>query len=80
MVKIQRRLAKKKYLDGKYTYEYERFYIEIPKKYHEHVKWLVGRDLKMEVEKLDGRLVIVLSPPQVTSASRKSYIVRRTEH
>jgi len=62
LVKIRRRLAKKKYLDGKYTYAYERFYIEIPKKYQDRVRWLLDKDLRMDIKKVNGKLLIVLSP------------------
>ncbi|MCD6240451.1 hypothetical protein J7K27_02860 [Candidatus Bathyarchaeota archaeon] len=77
MVKIRRRLAKKKYLDGKYTYAYERFYIEIPKKYQDRVKWLLDKDLKMDIKKVNGKLLIVLSPRQIVSACRKDPFLER---
>jgi len=76
LVKIRRRLAKKKYLDGKYTYAYERFYIEIPKKYQDMVRWLLDKDLKMDIKKVNGKLLIVLSPPSNRFCMQKRLLSR----
>ena len=40
IIKIYRRLAKKRYLRGKHTYEYERIYVPIPSRLHDIVSRL----------------------------------------
>jgi len=72
MVKIQRRLSKKRYLDGKYTYEYERYYIEIPRKHRSKIKPLLNQELKIEVKKANNKIVITLTPIENVSARRKT--------
>ena len=61
MVKIQRRLSRKRYLGSKYVYEYERFSLDIPRKYHDKVKSFLGRDLEMDLSVKGSYLVITLA-------------------
>ncbi|MEM3874883.1 MAG: hypothetical protein QXU45_07115 [Candidatus Bathyarchaeia archaeon] len=62
MVRIQRRLSRKRYLGGKYAYEYERLSLDIPHKFHKTVKPFIGQDLDIEISLKDGCLVIALTP------------------
>lgn len=62
MVRIQRRLSRKRYLDGKYAYEYERLSLDIPRKFHKRVKPFLGQDLDIEVSVKDNCLVMALTP------------------
>ena len=45
-IKIYRRLEKKRYLRGKYTYEYERIYVPIPSRLHDIVRPFLNKRLK----------------------------------
>ena len=62
MVRIQRRLSRKRYLGGKYAYEYERLSLDIPRKFHKKVKPFIGQDLDIEISVKGSYLVITLSP------------------
>jgi hypothetical protein len=42
--------SKKKYLNGKRVYEYERLYIPIPKRYLQILKPFIGKNVKVKVE------------------------------
>jgi hypothetical protein len=48
--RIYRRVSRKKYLHGKRVYEYERFYVPVPKRFQHLVKPFARRDLKVKVE------------------------------
>ena len=45
MVKLQKRLARKRYLNSKRVYEYERISLHIPKEFHEAIKPYLEEDL-----------------------------------
>jgi len=62
LVRIQRRLSRKRYLSGKYAYEYERLSMDIPRKFHKKVKPFIGQDLNIEISVKGDYLVITLSP------------------
>jgi antitoxin component of MazEF toxin-antitoxin module len=62
LVRIQRRLSRKRYLGGKYAYEYERLSLDIPRKFHKKVKPFIGQDLEIEISVKGSYLVIALSP------------------
>jgi len=49
LVRIQLRLSRKRYLESKYIYEYERISLPIPRKFHKTVKPFLKQDLKMDV-------------------------------
>jgi len=61
-VKIYRRLAKKRYLDGKYLYAHERIYLPIPSRLHKIIKPFMDKRLKMEITAKNGSLNITLRP------------------
>jgi len=61
-VKIYRRLAKKRYLDGKYLYAHERIYLPIPSRLHKILKPFMDKRLKMEITAKNGSLTITLRP------------------
>ena len=62
LVRIQCRLSKKRYLESKYTYEYERLSLDIPRKFHSKVKSFLKQDLDMDVSIKGSYLVITLTP------------------
>ena len=61
-IKIYRRLGKKRYLNGKHTYEHERIHVPIPSKLHEKVKPFLNHRLKIKIANKNGDLVITLHP------------------
>jgi hypothetical protein len=61
-VKIYRRIAKKRYLDGKYLYAHERICLPIPSRLHKIVEPFVGQRLKIEITAKNGSLTITLHP------------------
>jgi len=61
-VKIYRRLGKKRYLKGKYTYMHERLYLPIPSRLHNKVKPFLNQRLKIEINTKNNGLVIALHP------------------
>jgi len=69
LLRIYRRISTKKYLHGKATYEYERFYVPVPKRYHHIVKPFVGKEISIEVEPVENGFVVrgrVVAPPRKT--------------
>ncbi|MEM3361685.1 MAG: hypothetical protein QXV85_10825 [Candidatus Bathyarchaeia archaeon] len=62
MVRIQRRLSRKRYLGGKYAYEYERLSLDIPRRFHKTVKPFIGQDLEVEINVKGNCLLIALTP------------------
>jgi hypothetical protein len=64
-VKIYRRLAKKRYLDGKYLYAHERLYLPIPSRLHKIVEPFMGQRLKMQITAKNSSLTITLYPAKM---------------
>ena len=62
LVRNQRRVSRKRYLNSKRTYEYERMSVHVPRSYHEIIKPLLKQDFDMNVTVENGTLVITLSP------------------
>jgi hypothetical protein len=62
IVKIYRRVAKKRYLSGKYTYEYERIYVPIPSRLHDMVKPFLNQRLRISITRQNDGLAITLHP------------------
>jgi hypothetical protein len=62
IVKIYRRVAKKRYLSGKYTYEYERIYVPIPSRLHAMVKPFLNQRLRISITRQNDGLAITLDP------------------
>jgi hypothetical protein len=61
-IKIYRRLAKTRYLGGKYVYVHERICVPIPSKLHNKVKPFLNHRLKIGVANQNEDLVIKLHP------------------
>jgi len=57
-LRIYRRVSRKKYLHGKRVYEYERFYVPVPKRFQHLVKQFAFKDLRIRVEQ-DARGFVV---------------------
>ena len=58
IIKIYRRLAKKRYLRGKHTYEYERIYVPIPSRLHDIVRPFLNQRLKNTIHsELNARAI-----------------------
>jgi hypothetical protein len=62
MVRIQRRVSRKRYLNSKRVYEYERVSLHIPRKYHELIKPFLNQDFGVSVAAEKGCIVITLTP------------------
>ena len=62
IVKIYRRLAKKRYLRGKYTYERERICVLIPSRLHDIVRPFLNQRLKISITRQNDGLIITLHP------------------
>ena len=60
MVKIRRRVSRKRYY-SKACYEYERFFIEIQKRFQDTLRPFLEKDLKMNVIEKENKLIIELS-------------------
>ncbi|HER54505.1 MAG TPA: hypothetical protein ENO13_01240 [Candidatus Bathyarchaeota archaeon] len=67
IVKLYHWIAKKRYLQGKYVYTYERLYIPVPRVFHKHFKSILKGHVKMEVEEQNGRLGVFLTPVKTLS-------------
>jgi len=70
-VRIKRKVSKKKYLNGKHTYTYERFYVPIPKQFHSKIEPFLNKNLKVKVNPANGNLKIICTPRENVSAPRK---------
>ncbi len=62
MVRFQKRLARKRYLNSKRVYEYERISLHIPKEFHEAIKPYLKEDLDLRVATEEGSLILILTP------------------
>ena len=62
MVRFQKRLARKRYLNSKRVYEYERISLHIPKKFHEEIEPYLEEDLDLKVTVEKDSLIIALTP------------------
>ena len=62
MVRLQKRLARKRYLKSKQVYEYERISLHIPQEFHEAVRPYLQEDLNLKITAETGSLTIVLTP------------------
>jgi len=74
LVRIQRRVSRKRYLNSKRVYEYERVSLHIPRKYHELIKPFLDQDFDVSVAAEKGCIVITLTPQKtVQHAASPSY-------
>jgi len=62
VVRIQRRVSRKRYLNSKRVYEYERISLHIPKKLHEIIKPYLKEDLDLKVATEKDSLIFILTP------------------
>jgi len=62
LVRLQMRLAKKRYLKSKRIYEYERISLPIPKEFHEAIRPYLKEDLIAKATVGKDSLVITLTP------------------
>jgi hypothetical protein len=69
LVRIQRRVSRKRYLNSKRVYEYERVSLHIPRKFHEIVKPFLKQDLNMDMSIKGSYLVITLTPAKTTKST-----------
>jgi len=79
IIKIYRRLAKKRYLRGKYTYEHERIYVPIPSRLHDIVRPFLNQRLKISITRQNTGLAITLHPAETFKKGemRQSGMLRR---
>ena len=70
-VRIERKVSKRRYLDGKHTYTYERFYVPIPKQFHDKIEPFLNKKLKVAVKHANGGFKIICTPRENVSAPRK---------
>ena len=61
MVRIQKRLVKKRYY-SKALYQYAVYSLNIPKKFHEFLQTFLDKDLDVDVQHQQGKLIITLIP------------------
>jgi len=74
LVRIQRRVSRKRYLNSKRVYEYERVSLHIPRKYHELIKPFLNQDFDVSVAAEKDIIVITLTPQKaVQQIARPSY-------
>jgi hypothetical protein len=62
LVRIQRRVSRKRCLNSKRVYEYERVSLHIPRRYHELIKPFLKQDFGVSVAAEKGIIVITLTP------------------
>jgi len=83
LVRIQRRVSRKRYLNSKRVYEYERVSLHIPRKYHELIKPFLNQDFDVSVAAEKGCIVITLTPQKTVqhaeSPSWKTALETRPE-
>lgn len=64
MVRLQTRLGRKRYLNSKRAYEYERFLLPIPKNLRGTIKSFLNEDLDLRGKVEDGSLALTLTPAE----------------
>jgi len=72
-VKLYRRVGRKRYLGGKYTYEYERIYVPIPSRFHNKIRHLLNHRLNINLTDDQDGILITLHP-------RENNFARRNHH
>ena len=60
MVRIQCRIAKKSYLNGKRVYSYQRVDLPLPKKFHKAISPFLKLDLEMQLVIKNRKIFIEL--------------------
>jgi len=69
-LKIMRKVSKKRYR-GKNVYTYERFYVPVPKRFHNQIEPFLNKSLDIQVKPKNGGLEIVCRPRENVSVPRK---------
>ena len=70
-MRIYHRVSRKKYLHGKRVYEYERFYVPVPKRFQQYVKPFANQDVKVRVEpEKEGFIIRVQTRSKSNFSSR----------
>lgn len=65
MVRLQLRISKTKYLNGKHTYQYKRMSLPIPRRFHEGMESLLKRDISVNISSdQNGDVLIRLTCPK----------------
>jgi len=77
LVTIQRRVSRKRYLGSKYTYEYERLSLDIPRKLHNKFKPFLKQNLDMDVSIKGSYLIITLTPAKTTKSTTATTVIFR---
>lgn len=73
-IKIYRRLAKKRYLKGKYLYEHERIYVPIPSRLSDMVKPFLNHRLKIEMTRQNDGVIIALHPAKTFRHAENTHV------
>jgi hypothetical protein len=65
LVRLQLRISKTKYLNGKRTYQYKRMSLPIPRRFHEIMESLLKRDINVNISSdQNGDVLIRLTCPK----------------
>jgi len=72
LVRIQRRVSRKRYLNSKRVYEYERVSLHIPRRYHELIKPFLKQDFGVSVAAEKDIIVITLTPQKPVQQVERS--------
>ena len=83
LVRIQRRVSRKRYLNSKRVYDYERVSLNIPRKCHDLIKPFLNQDFDVSVATEKDIIIITLTPQkpvqQAASPSWKAALEARPE-
>ena len=71
-MKIRRKKCKKRYLNGKYVYEYDQYSMGFPSYYHEFIVPLLETDYEMYLAVENKTIFIALEPRENISVPRKN--------
>jgi len=69
-IKIYNYRVKKRYLNGKYVYVYERSYVPIPTQLQHKARAYFNQRLKIELTEQNNKLVVILSPVKTFSHTK----------
>jgi hypothetical protein len=70
-MKIRRKKCKKRYLGGKYVYEYVQLLVCLPSKYHQSVYPLLEKDFDTRLKVENNKIHIVMEARENVSVFRK---------
>ena len=71
-LKIRRKKCKKRYLNGKFVYEYDQYSMGFPSYYHESIVPLLKLDYEMYLVVENKNIYIALEPRENVSVPRKN--------